>query len=52
MDTKTALLQVLTDLERDMDGIADEMTMRQIKQHEQIAYALALAKEICDEPTL
>lgn len=40
------LLDLLTELEQDLDGVADEMTMGQIELHRKVAWALQLAKDL------
>lgn len=43
------LMEAAEALERDLDGIADEMTYRQIDQHAKAAEVLQLARELLDK---
>ncbi|WP_158074066.1 hypothetical protein [Micromonospora sp. CB01531] len=43
------LVAGLRELERDLDGVCDEMTFSEIDNHSQAAYCLALAEEILRE---
>lgn len=48
VDYRAELLTVLADLERDLDGIADEMDLTQIEWHDKARWALECARIVCN----
>lgn len=48
VDYRAELLTTLTELERDLDGIADEVSYQQNEWHDKARWALECARVICN----
>lgn len=47
-DWAAELLKAAEELERDLDGVADEMTLSQIDQHAAAVWLLECARKVCN----
>lgn len=52
MDPRLELIKTLTELVRELDGNADEMTFAQIDSHSNAEWALKMAREVVAQPRI